>query len=208
MISFELAIPDSKLCKKATALVQQVSPQFLYNHCLRSVAFGQQLGQQNQLKFDPELFYLSAIMHDLGLTPEYDNGKQRFEVEGADAAKHFVQKHGLTEDKAEIIWDAIALHSSIGIASRKRPEVALVHLGVSVDVFGFGVEALDSDLVHQIFETYPRLNLENAITELLVHQVKSKPQVVPFTWLAEVGRSCIHGFECPSYQDMLDNSPF
>lgn len=207
MKSFELAIPDSDLCKKATALVQKVSPQFLYNHCLRTYAFGQQLGQQNQLKFDAELFYLSAVMHDLGLTPSFQK-EQRFEIDGADAAKQFVKAQGMAEENAEIVWDAIALHTSIGIASRKRPEIALVHLGASIDVFGAGVEEIDANLVHQMFETYPRLDLTASLTKLLVHQVESKPQAVPFTWLAEVGRSCVHGFNCPSYQDMVENSPF
>ncbi len=87
-------------------------------------------------------------MHDLGLTDAF-NGEQRYEVDGADAAKAFVCRHGLGEEKAEVIWDAIALHTSIGIATRKRPEIALVHLGASLDVFGMGLETLSPDLVHQ-----------------------------------------------------------
>lgn len=207
MHSSELTIPNSELCQKATELVQKVSPNFLHNHCLRTYLFGQQLGHQNQLKFDAELLYLGAIMHDLGLTEAFD-GKQRYEVDGADAAKKFVQEHGLCDQKADAIWDAIALHTSIGIANRKRPEVALVHLGAGLDVFGMGADELSADMVHQVFETYPRLGLTDSMTRLLVKQVKRKPQVVPFTWLAEVGRSCIHGFNSQSYKDMVENSPF
>ncbi|MEO1393715.1 MAG: HD domain-containing protein [Cyanobacteria bacterium J06634_5] len=207
MTTFEYKIPDSKLCQKATKLVKKVSPQVLHNHCLRTYFFGQQLGIANQLTFDAELFYLAAVMHDLGLTKTFI-GQQRYEIEGADAAKKFVQKQGLKDEQAEIIWDAIALHTSIGIASRKRPEIALVHLGASLDIFGRGVEALSADTVHQIFETYPRLNLSDALTELFIYQIEQKPEVVPFTWLAEVGRCCVHGFRCASYQDLIDHSPF
>lgn len=201
------AIPDSQLCRKATTLVEKVSPDFLRNHCLRTFIFGQQLGQHHQLTFDPELFYLSAIMHDLGLTETF-NGTQRYEVVGADAARKFVCKHGLSDENAEVVWDAIALHTSLGIASRKRPEIALVHLGASLDIFGIGVDVLSAEVVHQIFEEYPRLGLTDALTQLLVSQINHNPQVVPFTWLAEVGRCCIHGFECPSYHDLINNSPF
>ncbi len=207
MNAFELTVPDSELCRKATKMVQKVSPLFLHNHCLRTYLFGQMLGQKNQLVFDEELLYLGAIMHDLGLTEAF-NGKQRYEVEGADVARAFVQKHGLSDEKADAIWDAIALHTSIGIAGRKRPEIALVHLGASLDIFGMGTDDLSTEVVHQVFETYPRLGLSDAITQLLVKQVKKKPQVVPFTWLTEVGRSCIHRFACPSYKDLIDNSPF
>lgn len=174
---------------------------------MRTYLFGYRLGQKNQLKFDAELLYLGAIMHDLGLTTAFE-GEQRFEVDGADAAKKFVVENGLGEEKAEIVWDAIALHTSIGIASRKRPEIALVHMGAGLDVFGMGADELSADVVHEVFETYPRLGLADSITKLLVEQVKKKPQVVPFTWLAEVGRSCIHGFACPSYKDMVKHSPF
>lgn len=207
MNRFEPTIPNSELCQKATALVQKVSPNFLHNHCLRTYIFGQQLGQKHQLKFDAELLYLGSMMHDLGLTEAFD-GEQRFEVDGADAARKFVCEHGLSEEKADVVWDAISLHTSIGIASRKRPEIALVHLGAGLDVFGMGAEEISKDIVHQVFEIYPRLELVDSITTLLVDQVKRKPQVVPFTWLAEVGRSCIHGFSCPSYKNMVENSPF
>ena len=47
-----------------------------------------------------------------------------------------------------------------------------------------------------------------SMTELLVSQVKRKPQTAAFTWLAEVGRSCVHGFASPSWNEMLDRSPF
>lgn len=207
MNSFESSIPDSELCKKATALVNKVSPDFLCQHCLRTYFFGQQLAAKQQLKVDAELLYLGAIMHDLGLSETFD-ASQRYEVDGADAAKRFVLKHGLSEEKAEVVWDAIALHTSIGIASRKQPEIALVHLGASIDVFGVGIEALDADIVHQVFEAYPRLNLTEAVTELFVRQIRTKPQTAPFTWLAEVGRSCIHGFKSLSYADMVKSSPF
>lgn len=208
MSPFELTIPDSELCTKATALVAKVSPHCLHHHCLRTFFFGQQLAQQQSLTYDPELFYLAAIMHDLGLTSAFDQGQQRYEIEGADAACKFVLKHGLSDHNAELIWDAIALHTSIGIASRKRPEIALVHLGASLDVFGMGLDALNPDVIHHIFEEYPRGNLTPELTALFIQQIEQKPHVVPFTWLAEVGRSCVHGFHCPTYQDLLTNSPF
>ncbi|HEY9846232.1 MAG TPA: HD domain-containing protein [Candidatus Caenarcaniphilales bacterium] len=203
----EISVPDSELAQKATRLVAEVSPKFLYHHCLRTYLFGEILGRRDTLNYDPELLYLSAVMHDLGLTEQFD-GEQRFEVDGADAARAFVTEHGLPEEKAELVWDAIALHTSIGIASRKQPEIALVQLGASLDVFGLQAEAIAPETLERVIDAYPRQGFNKALTELLVSQVKRKPQVVPFTWLAEVGRCHIHGFVCPSYQDLLRQSPF
>jgi hypothetical protein len=201
------SIPDSEICKKATQLTTAVSPSFLCNHCLRTFWFGDLLGKRDGLKCDRELLYLGAVMHDLGLTERF-GGEQRFEVDGADAARAFVLEHGLSDEKAEIVWDAIALHTSLGIASHKQPEIALVHLGASADVMGMRIADISPEIVEQVLEAYPRLGFNASMTELLVSQVKQKPQVAAFSWLTEVGRGCIHGFTSPNWQVVLDGSPF
>ena len=210
------SIPDSEICKKATQLVTEVSPTSLCNHCIRTFLFGDLLGIRDGLKCDSEallrsadreLLYLGAIMHDLGLTERFD-AEQRFEVNGADAARAFVLEHGLSDEKAEIVWDAIALHTSIGIAVRKQPEIALVHLGATADLLGMRISDITPETVEQILDAYPRLSFNQQITQLMVSQVKRKPQTATFTWLAEVGRCCIHGFVSPNWNDMLNSSPF
>ncbi|NHC34988.1 HD domain-containing protein [Scytonema millei] len=203
----DLSIPDSTLAKKATQLVAALSPKFLYNHCIRTYLFAEAIGKRDGLKYDRELLYLGAVMHDLGLTERFD-GNQRFEVDGADAAKTFLLEHGLSIEKGEVIWDAIALHTSIGIASRKQPEIALVHLGAGADVFGLRLQEISPEIVEQVTYAYPRLNVNKSLTDLLVAQVKRKPEVVAFTWLADLGKCHIHGFNCPSFDDMIRNSPF
>jgi hypothetical protein len=201
------SIPDSEICKKATQLVTEISPTSLCNHCIRTFLFGDLLGIRGGLKCDRELLYLGAIMHDLGLTERFD-AEQRFEVNGADAARTFVLEQGLSDEKAEIVWDAIALHTSIGIAVRKQPEIALVHLGATADLLGIRISDITPETVEQILDAYPRLGFNQQITQLMVSQVKRKPQTATFTWLAEVGRCCIHGFVSPNWNDMLNSSPF
>jgi hypothetical protein len=207
-ISFhEISVPDSNLTQKATQLVQEVSPLFLYYHCLRTFIFADLIGQQQELHYDRELLYLSAIMHDLGLTERFD-GQQRYEVDGADAAKSFLLENQVPDQKAELVWDAIALHTSIGIASRKQAEVALVQVGASMDVGGFRLEDLPRETVEQILETYPRLNCGQALFELIIAQIKRKPEAIAFTWMSEMGQCHIHGFTCPTIADLLLNHPF
>jgi hypothetical protein len=203
----EISIPDSELAKKATQLVAEVSTKSLYNHCIRTYLFAEILGQHDRLKYDRELLYLGAVMHDLGFTERFD-GNQRFEVDGADAAQAFLTEHGLPQEKAQIVWDAIALHTSIGIASRKQPEIALVHLGAGMDAFGLRAEDIPQETVEKAIEAYPRLGWNRACLELVISQVKRKPQAAAFTWMAEVGRTHVHGFACPSFDDVIRNSPF
>jgi hypothetical protein len=203
---YEMSIPDSELVQKATRLVQELSPQFLYHHCLRTFAFADLIGRQQEMRYDRELLYLSAIMHDLGLTERFD-GHQRYEVDGADAAKSFLIENHVPDRKAELVWDAIALHTSVGIASRKQPEVALGQVGASMDVGGFRLNDLPREVVEQVLEAYPRLNCGQALLELILGQIKRKPEAIAFTWMSEIGRCHVHGFTCPTIADLIQNNP-
>jgi hypothetical protein len=202
----ESSIPDSKLANKAKQLVQAVSPQFLYHHCLRTFMFADLIGQQQEMKYDQELLYLGAIMHDLGLTERFD-AHQRYEVDGADAAKSFLLENQVAEEKAELVWDAIALHTSTGIASRKQPEIALIQIGASMDVGGFRIADLPREAIEEILTLYPRLNCGQALLDLILTQIKRKPQAIAFTWMSEIGRCQVHGFNCPTIADLLQNNP-
>ena len=204
----EFSIPDSKIAKKATRLVAEVSPKSLYNHCIRTFIFGEILGKRDRLKYDRELLYLGAVMHDLGLTEKFDSGEQRFEVDGADVAREFVLKHGLSAEKAEIVWDAVALHTSSGIASRKQPEIALVHLGAGADLFGMGLEDIAPETVEQVIDAYSRLGLNSLAMESIISQIKQKPQAAALTWMTDLGRCHVHGFACPTFAELIRNSPF
>ena len=203
-----ITIPDSDLCQKATRLVEQVSSKCLCNHCMRTYFFGALLGQREGLKYDRELFYVAAVLHDLGLTDTF-RGEQRFEVEGADAAKQFVLEHGLSESQSDLVWDAIALHSSIGIASRKQPEIALVHLGAGVDVLGLALEELETATVEKILENYPRANFKQEFLDILLSDIQQKsPLAIATTWMAEMARTEIANYSCPTFIDLVKQSPF
>jgi hypothetical protein len=203
---YQISIPDSDLAQKATRLVQEVSPQFLYHHCVRTFVFADLIGQRQEMVYDRELLYISAVMHDLGLTERFD-GQQRFEVDGADAAKAFLLENQISEQKAELVWDAIALHTSIGIAARKQPEIALVQVGASMDVGGFRLQELSRETVEKILAAYPRLNCGAALLQLIMDQIKRKPRAIAFTWMSEIGRSHIHGFTCPTIADLMQTNP-
>ena len=197
--------PDSELCRQATALVADLSPPFLLNHCARSFLFADAIGRRENLRYDRELLYLSAILHDLGLTDRYRDGGQRFEVEGADRARAFLVENGLPEAKADVVWDAIALNTSFGIATRKGPEIALAFRGVTADFLGTDV---DAERVAQIVEEYPRPAFLSSWTNLAVDCARRKPQFVPGTFLEMVVHSHAPDIRVPTLADLLAQSPW
>src|SRR3954451_23843522 len=141
-----ISIPDSAIAVQATDLARESSVPYLFNHVMRSYLFGALIARLDGLQYDPELFYLAAVLHDLGLTDRFA-GPRRFEVEGAEAARTFLLTQGVSVDRATRVWDAIALHTSFGIASSKEPEVTLVHTGAGVDVVGRRLDELPSSSV-------------------------------------------------------------
>src|SRR5215475_13335364 len=133
-------IPDSQLARQAAELVRQHESEMLFNHSVRVYVFGAMKGIRQNLKFDSELLYVASLFHDMGLVDAYHTETKRFEVDGADAAREFLRSHGITEPKADLVWEAIALHATPGIPAYMRPEIALTHAGVLMDVIGIGYD--------------------------------------------------------------------
>lgn len=84
-------IPDSKIAQEAAELVRQHETEMLFNHSVRVFVFGAMKGIRKNLKFDPELLYVAALFHDLGLVDAYHTETKRFDVDGADAAREFLR---------------------------------------------------------------------------------------------------------------------
>lgn len=189
------------------SLVDRVHSKALLHHVHRTWWFADFLGKQRGLKYDREAVYLAALLHDLGLTNEY-SADQRFEVAGADAASRFLLSNGYSAAKAELVWDAIALHSSAGIADRKQPEIALIYMGAHVDVMGLFIEEITPSLIDDTLALYPRVGMKAAFTQAVAEVARKKPHTAIGTGLADVGRRHIHGFDCPNVCDLIDNAPF
>ena len=159
------------------------------------------------MAYDREAVYLASLFHDLGLTDEFAADK-RFEVDSADAAGRFLLANDYPQSRAELVWDAIALHSSADIADRKQPEVALVHFGAHVDVFGLRLEEITPSLVEDVLALYPRVGMKAAFSEALAEVARKKPHTAVGTGLADIGRRYVHGFEIPNVCDLINNAPF
>src|SRR5258707_7577020 len=135
-----IKIPDSKMARDLTQFIRDTESDLLFHDSTRVYLFGALTGERKCLKFDPELLYVGAMFHDVGLTDRYRQSQLRFEVDGANAARDFLRGYGIPETSVEVVWDAIALHTTPGIPEHKKPEVALVTSGVEMDVLGIAYD--------------------------------------------------------------------
>ena len=169
-------IPDSKLTQEATELVHDTESPLLFNHSTRVYYFGSLTGKRKGLKFNPELLYIGAMFHDMGLTPRYSSPSDRFEVDGANAAREFLRRHNITPQEIDTVWTAIALHTTPGIPQYMHPVAALLTNGVEMDVLGIAyAEFSDADR-EAIVAAYPRsAHFKEDIIQTFYDGIQHKP---------------------------------
>src|ERR1700754_4506155 len=171
------AIPDSKLARAITEFIRDTETELLFNHSSRVYHFGALAGIHRGLEFDPELLYAGAMFHDIGLMPSHSSRDERFEVDGAHAARDFLRAHGIPEADAYTVWTAIALHTTPGIPVHMHPVVALVTAGVEMDVLGLDYHAFpdtDREAVVAAFPRPPRFKED--ILQAFYDGIRHKPE--------------------------------
>ena len=52
---------------------------------------------------------MSAMFHDMGLTPKHSSATDRFEVGGANAAGEFLRQHKIPQQDIDTMWTSIVL---------------------------------------------------------------------------------------------------
>jgi HD domain len=167
--------PDSALANQARGYAEELCSPMLVAHSERTYCFGALLAARDGLKLDKELFYLGCILHDLGLSEPHKDDPGSFEWVGADLGRTFCLNNGVAESKADIVHDAIALHSSVGVVHKCAPELAFVHFGAALDLVGSRLEDVPKTDLSVILESYSRDNFCSEFGSCMHHQAASKP---------------------------------
>jgi hypothetical protein len=201
-----VTVPDTKLARDATELVRESVTGLVYNHSRRVFWFGSLQGQNRGLSFDPELLYLGAMFHDLGLNAQFRSSGRRFEVDSADEARRFLQGHGVPEDSIRRVWTAIALHTTPGIPEFMEPEVALVTAGVEYDVLGIGYHDISDADRAEITSLHPRPDFKRSILQAFTEGIAPKPETTFGNVKADVLERFVPGYQRANFVDIIENS--
>lgn len=172
-----LSVPDSKLTREITEFVRDAASPLLFNHSSRVYHFGALAGKHRHMIFDPELLYAGAMFHDMGLTASHSSPDERFEVDGANAARDFLRSHGIAQADVETVWTAIALHTTPGIPQHMHPVIALVTAGVEMDVLGLAYTEYSDAERNAVVQAHPRSKqFKEDIIQAFYDGIKHKPQ--------------------------------
>jgi HD domain len=171
-----IRVPDSAIARAAGQLVRDTEDDLLYNHSRRVYFWGALTGGRRGLKYDPELLYLGAMFHDMGLTEKFSSSNLRFEVDGANAARDFMKSYDVPERDVEDVWTAIALHTTPGIPEHMRPTIALVTAGVEMDVLGIAYHDFTHEQRDLVCAHHPReTNFKENIIDHFANGILQKP---------------------------------
>jgi len=201
-----IALVDSKMARLATELARDTSPEYLFNHAARTFLFGSLIGNASNLKFDSEILYLACILHDLGLTERFA-GPLPFEIQGAQAARAFLTDNGLPNDRANVVWDGIAMHP-FAMASFKQPEIALVSAGAGADVVGEDLEKIPETAKAAVLNAFPRLDFKHAFVKTCVGVVRQFPRGASRTFMRDIGERNVPEFHPQNFCDLVIHAPF
>jgi hypothetical protein len=207
MVFAGIKVVDTPMVHDAIELARSSSEPYLFNHVMRSWLFGVLIAEGANPEPDPELLAVSAVLHDLGLTDHY-NGQERFEVDGANAARAFMKERGIPAHQVQLVWDAIALHTTRSIAMHKEPEVAMTHSGIAMDVIGARLDLIPQEKVRAILAEFPRLSMKKQFLDRLCSVVRQKPATSYDNVLRDIGSRYVAGYTAPTFADLLEAAPF
>ncbi|MBF6136701.1 HD domain-containing protein [Nocardia otitidiscaviarum] len=202
----DIAIPDSALAREATELVRDAAAPLIYDHSRRVFLFGALQGRRRGLDFDAELLYIGALFHDLGLTDRYRTADQRFEIDGADEARKFLYAHGIADQRADLVWTAIALHTTPEIPTRMAPEIALVTAGVELDVLGIGYHDISAEQRAAVVAAHPRPDFKRRILAAFTDGIAHRPATTFGNVKADVLEQFSPGFTRTNFVAVIEGS--
>lgn len=200
-------VPDSSMARQITELVRDTASPLLFHHSSRVFYFASLAGKRLGLKYDDELLYAGCMFHDMGLTHQHSSDCCRFEVDGANAARDFLEGHGVNERDIERVWTAIALHTTPGIPEHMHPLIALVTAGVETDVLGLHHEGLSADDRDAVVFAHPRGDqFKEAIIQTFYNGIRHKPQTTFGNVKADVIADKEPGFQPGNFCSIIRQS--
>jgi hypothetical protein len=203
-----IPIPDSTLAREVTELVRELAPPLLFDHSRRVFLWGSLQGELHGLDYDPELLYVGAMFHDVGLLEGHRSRHERFEIDGANAARRFLEARGLAEEQIMTVWESIALHTTPEIPRYKQPEVRLVTLGVEYDVLGLHHEEIAEPKREAVIAAHPRTGFKKGIVHAFFDGMRDKPETTFGTMNTDVLEALDPEYRRPNFCRMIADAPF
>jgi hypothetical protein len=167
--------PETPAAAAALSVATRFYSPTLLNHSVRSYLWGVMYGKAHGIAFDDELYYVSALLHDIGLTEPFDSHRLAFEDAGGHLAWVFGTAAGWPPERAARAEEIIALHMSDDVSAAADPESHLLQVATNWDVAGLRPEEFPPDARAEMLARYPRLGFRVEFLACFEDQARRKP---------------------------------
>jgi HD domain-containing protein len=172
----DIAVPHTAVTTAALEVATSFCSPALLNHSVRSYLWGAAWGTMTGIEFDRELLYVAAILHDVGLVPEFDNHQQSFEVTSGHVAVVFAAGAGWPRNRRIRLAEVIVRHMWPEVDVDEDPEGHLLELATAVDITGHRVDEFPRSLRAAVLDRYPRAGISSEFVACLEEQARRKPE--------------------------------
>lgn len=167
--------PQTPAAQAALSVASRFYSPALLNHCARSYLWGATYAGAHSIAFDDELYFVSAMLHDIGLTDAFDSHRLPFEEAGGDLAWVFGVAAGWPADRAARATEIIVLHMRDDVSSAVDPESHLLQVATTWDVVGLRPEEFPPEARAEILARYPRRDFGREFAARFEDQASRKP---------------------------------
>jgi hypothetical protein len=168
-------LPDSAACRLAREVVEEFSSPALVNHCLRSYLWAADHAARHGVAFDDELLFVSAMVHDLGLSPVFDSATVPFEDAGGAVGWVFAAGAGWPVSRRRRVAQIVVAHMAPSVDVTADPEGHLLELATGLDVSGRDADAWPAELRAEVLTRFPRSGLADEFVACFEDQARRKP---------------------------------
>jgi hypothetical protein len=183
--------PQTPAATAALTVARRFYSTALLNHCIRSYLWGSEYASAHGIAFDDELYYVSALLHDIGLTEPFDSHRIAFEEAGGDVAWVFGVAAGWPEERAARAEEIIVLHMRPDVPASADPESHLLQVATSWDVVGHRPDEFPPETRAHIVGQYPRLDFGAEFAACFADQARRKPDSAAAVSIANNGAARI-----------------
>ncbi|KAI0024470.1 hypothetical protein F4780DRAFT_602850 [Xylariomycetidae sp. FL0641] len=196
-------VVDTQIVRDAQALIKPFT-NYLYTHQMRSWVLGAAMINANatlRRTTDLEVHAVATMLHDLGwdMTPgsPWVSQDKRFEVDGAIGARRWIRAHPdgrhWSEERVQLVWDAISLHGTQSISEYKQQDVATIVRSIGLDYSG-PARGVAPDVYDGVTAVFPQNELESGTNQTFIWMCQTKPAATYDTWLQGWGDYFVEGY--------------
>jgi len=184
----DVAVPQDSVSLATWQWAHRALPVYLLAHSVRSYCWGATIAADEGWSFDRRILWTASLMHDVGLT-RIPRNTMCFEVEGAEIARRFLERHGMPAGDADRAAVAIILHMQASVTVDDGVESVLLDRATGIDVRGRGYETI-AGVQAGVVRAFPRGSFDRLFLRAIEREAAVRPncqsaQLVHRTGLAE-----------------------